>query len=363
MATEAFKNYDGNLSWLEDRTIFMGLGGSHAYGTNTPTSDIDFRGVAIPPREYLLGVVKRFDQALWTWGDGTGEATVFSLHKFVKLALDCNPNVIELLFTEPVVDSLQWRTLVQNRDAFVSKKAKFTFSGYAMSQLKRIKTHRKWLLDPPQKPPTRWDFGLPEETLLPKDHIEAAEAAIQKQLDAWELNLDWLGKQPGIEPALKQQLIDTVAELTPQGEDRYVAAARQLGINDNMVEVMRGERRYREAKRHWQNYQTWLRQRNEARAKLEAEHGYDTKHGMHLVRLMRMGVEILEGKGVIVRRPDAAELLSIRRGAWPYDMLISWAEAQDARLQELYRTSTLPKKPDVHKVDEVVIHLVEQALA
>jgi len=125
---------------------------------------------------------------------------------------------------------------------------------------------------------------------------------------------------------------------------------------------MTGERRYREAKRHWANYQTWLRQRNEARAKLEAEYGYDTKHGMHLVRLMRMGVEILEGRGVIVRRPDAEELLSIRNGAWSYDKIVEWAEAQDARMQALYTTSKLPKKPDAHRVNELLMNILENWL-
>ena len=30
--------------WLEDRIILKVYGGSHSYGTNTPTSDVDVRG-------------------------------------------------------------------------------------------------------------------------------------------------------------------------------------------------------------------------------------------------------------------------------------------------------------------------------
>ena len=70
---------------------------------------------------------------------------------------------------------------------------------------------------------------------------------------------------------------------------------------------------------------------------------------MHLVRLMRMGVEILRDHQVLVKRPDAEELLAIRNGAWSYDDLIKYAESMDKEVREVwYQKSTLPKTPDVH---------------
>jgi len=51
------------LPWLRDRTILLGLHGSHAYGTNIATSDIDVKGVAVPPKEYFLGFNRRLEQA------------------------------------------------------------------------------------------------------------------------------------------------------------------------------------------------------------------------------------------------------------------------------------------------------------
>src|SRR6185436_7068494 len=68
----------------------------------------------------------------------------------------------------------------------------------------------------------------------------------------------------------------------------------------------------------WQHFVTWRAERNPQRAELETRYGYDTKHAMHLIRLLRMGEEVLSGKGVIVRRPDAADLRAIREGAWTY---------------------------------------------
>ena len=38
---------------LGDRVVLLGLGGSHAYGTNVEGSDVDIRGVALNSRKYI----------------------------------------------------------------------------------------------------------------------------------------------------------------------------------------------------------------------------------------------------------------------------------------------------------------------
>ncbi len=49
--------YRGSLAWLPQRTIFLTRAGSHAYGLATPESDVDIRGVVIPPQEYFGSLV------------------------------------------------------------------------------------------------------------------------------------------------------------------------------------------------------------------------------------------------------------------------------------------------------------------
>jgi hypothetical protein len=49
---------------------------------------------------------------------------------------------------------------------------------------------------------------------------------------------------------------------------------------------------------------------------------------MHCMRLIQMSKEIGRGEGIIVRRPDAAELLKIRRGEVNLDSLIAIAEQE-----------------------------------
>jgi hypothetical protein len=90
---------------------------------------------------------------------------------------------------------------------------------------------------------------------------------------------------------------------------------------------------------------------------LEEKHGFDTKHASHLVRLMRMAEEILTEGRVLVRRPDAKELLEIRDGKINYADLIKWAEEQDAKLDELYETSDLPYSVDSERINQLLVQI------
>ena len=77
-------------------------------------------------------------------------------------------------------------------------------------------------------------------------------------------------------------------------------------------------------------------ERNPARKILEEKYGYDCKHSSQLVRLMRMGYEIVTEGKVIVKRPDAKELLSIKNGAWTYEKVMEYKEYMEKKLNEEY---------------------------
>lgn len=89
-------DYRGNLYWLKENTILLTKHGSHAYGLNTLTSDLDIKGIAIPPREYFLGFLHRFEQA----ESKNPDLVIYDIRKFCTLASDCNPNIIEVLYTD-----------------------------------------------------------------------------------------------------------------------------------------------------------------------------------------------------------------------------------------------------------------------
>jgi predicted nucleotidyltransferase len=132
------------MNWnIDDHIIFETISGSRLYGTNLPESDTDYRGVCIPPMKVLLDPFQQFKQK--DHGFQEKDRVIYGLSKFMYLCSECNPNIVELLFSPPEfwkTKSPQWNLLVENRDLFLSKQARFTFSGYAFSQLGAIE-HNK----------------------------------------------------------------------------------------------------------------------------------------------------------------------------------------------------------------------------
>ncbi len=307
---------------VERRTILLVRHGSHAYGLNTATSDEDFKGVCIKPKAAYFGFTQRFEQFehMGSKTDGV-DKVIYSLEKFANLAADCNPSIVEVLHVadEDVlqIDSFGEK-LREVKDDFISKKARYSFAGYAHGQLKRIKTHRSWLLNPPKAPPQRKDYGLSETTKISKSELGAYDAILDQ----------------GIEIELPKDLLT----------------------------VFTREKQYQAEKTHYDQYLNWVKSRNPARAELEAKYGYDTKHGMHLLRLMRMCKEILVTGKVFVKRPDRDELLEVRNGGRMYDDLVEEAERLEAECEELYKTSTLRHEPDRNALDKLIIDLTSAYL-
>lgn len=303
------------------RSIFVTRHGSHAYGTNLPGSDLDFKGVCIPTKDYFFGQ-KNFEQLVREANKGDPyDLAVMSLRKFVSLASECNPNIIEILHVSNddifYIDEFG-EELREMKDMFISTKARHTFSGYAHSQLHRIKTHRAWLLNPPKAKPERKDFGLSETSKISKGELGVFDA--------------------------------------------LMADGKEIEMSKDLVTLFVREKQYNAAKENWDKYKRWEANRNEARSELERQFGYDTKHAMHLIRLMRMCKEILTVGKVHVRRPDAEELLTIRRGEWTYDQVVDHAESLDRECGELYKTSPLPHGCDRVKIDELVVAMTERYL-
>ena len=252
--------YKGNLTWLEQNTIYLTRYGSHAYGTNIETSDEDFRGIVIPPKEYYLSFFKNFEQA----ESKDPDLIIFDVKKFFKLAVDNNPNVLELLFVESsdhLITTPYSALLIKNRNKFISKKCRYTFAGYAHAQMKRILSHRRWLFNPIETKPIRSGFGLTENLSIPKNQLEAAFASITKRIESWLLN-ELQDLDPGTKQCIQNEFISKLLEITKWGIEEqknktFIAAAKSLGYDTNFVEYIDKEHCYNQKLREWQQYQEW----------------------------------------------------------------------------------------------------------
>lgn len=362
-------SYKGNLLWLPRHTCYLSLSGSRAYRTNTPESDIDFKGFTLVPKTYRNGFLLDFEQTELkevnsSWFSDQKlkcEGTIYNIDKFFQLASFCNPNIIELLYTdeEDLFHINKYGRIVRdNRDLFLSRKALYTFTGYATAQMKRISGHRRWLLQPPEKLPERKEFGLPSEYEIPKNQLSAALDIVQKKMDAWEI--DYGAMEDAEKIRLGTEIKEFLSEVYLGSSEKFQSAARILGFEENFIEYITKEREFRAKKHEWHQYQEWKKTRNPDRAVLEAKYLIDTKHASHLVRLCKMCREILTEGKVYTARPDKDSILSIRNGAWSYDQLVEWFDKEEKELIKLAKFSSLPREPDRNKLNNLLCEIYEE---
>ncbi len=120
---------------LFDRVIYRCIVGSKAYGLDDAESDIDRRGIYLPPAHLhwsLYGVPEQLENS-------ATEETYWEIQKFLTLALKANPNVLECLYT-PLIEHATplARDLLAIREKFLSRMVYQTYNGYVMSQFKKL---------------------------------------------------------------------------------------------------------------------------------------------------------------------------------------------------------------------------------
>jgi predicted nucleotidyltransferase len=321
------------------------MAGSRAYGTNLPTSDVDVRGIFCGNPINIRTPFFHLDEY-----EISGEDTkYYELVKFVELAIGQNPNVIETLWVDDsdiMFRTMGYELLRQKRQNMLTAKIAMTTSGYAMAQLKRIKGHNKWINKPQaEKAPSVNQFisVILNSTKISKWNKQPPEHGFK----AVHLGNNLYGLYADVKGF--DSWIDRRGNPIALPIEGFVGQKPDLIVKVNM-EV------YKTAFDDWENYWTWKKNRNETRSELEQQFGYDTKHAMHLVRLLRMGYEALTDGVINVKRKDAAELLTIRNGAWTYEEILGYSQEMDAKILELMKKSTLPK--DVNK-DEMARLLMD----
>ncbi len=117
--------------------IYRCMTGSHAYGLAGEQSDDDIRGVFLPPADMHWSLAKMPGQIESM--EGTNDVVFWEIEKFLRLALKANPNVLEVLWTPIVLEaSAVGQQLRELRDAFLSRHLYKTYSGYVLSQFRRM---------------------------------------------------------------------------------------------------------------------------------------------------------------------------------------------------------------------------------
>lgn len=347
-----------NLEIAEKYLIFKAIAGSRAYGTNTETSDTDIRGIYMLPNEYRLGN-NYFEQA----SDETNDTTYYELNRFIELLVLNNPNIIEILYTPE--DSILYvdnkiKPLLEIKDKFLTKQIKNSFGGYALSQIRKARGLNKKIVNPVElERKTPLDFCY----IFEKDNGYMMLAKQWLVKHAMEQEFIGLSELPnGIQ--LYKVYYDHNHSTKPIGfrgiikegsnDIRHSEIPKDYPLEAFLYYNLNGYTTYcKEYKEYWE----WVGKRNPHRYNDNISHNqnYDGKNMMHCLRLLDVAIEVGEGKGVIVRRPDRDFLLSVKKGVLSYDEIMGMIEEKQTRLNSVYETSKLPESISQEFANEIIL--------
>jgi len=312
---------------LGDSIIMLGVGGSHAYGTNIEGSDIDVRGVAMNSKKELL-TTNNFEQVV----NNETDTTIYSFNKLVQLITNCNPNTIELLgLRDEQYFQLNdlGKQLLENKNIFLSQRAIHSFGGYANSQLRRLQNFL-----------ARHEYSQGEKEQHILGSIKHSMWAIKERYkdygeDGFKMYVD----KAETEDLDEEVFLDFNLQHYPLRDFRSIIG--------EMNSVVRGYEK--------------LGKRNTK--KTEEKVG---KHAMHLIRLYLMGIDILEKEQIITYRENDLELLmKIRNGEFQYedgkfrDEFFELVDEYEKKFNYACEHTNLPKKPRIKEIQEFQMEMNE----
>lgn len=125
-----------DLTNVPGTPVLVGVGGSHAYGLATESSDVDYRGCFVAPTRAFFGL--RFPTETYDRHE-PNDIALHEVGKMLRLAAAANPTVLEVFFySDYAVRTDIGDLLIENRDLFITSKIRETHVGYARSQFSRL---------------------------------------------------------------------------------------------------------------------------------------------------------------------------------------------------------------------------------
>jgi len=291
--------------------------GSHLYGTATEDSDTDYKGVFLPTAEEVLlnKVNKSYSFNTKTGKEerlkntsGDTDTEIYSLHYFIKLALEGQTVAIDMLHAPEsclMYNTAIWNYMVSNREMFYTKNLS-AFVGYARKQAAK--------------------YGIKGSRLN----------AAKEVLDGLEENMsngDIL-------------TMGDIWDLLPIGEHLYFTSPDQHG---NIFYQVCGKKLGKTVKVNYA-YKVVLKFYEEygKRAQMAAENkGIDWKAVSHAVRAAYQIIEIFKYKTITFPLKEADFLIKVKKGLLDYNTVV--APKLEELMEEVERlsiVSDLPEKAD-----------------
>ena len=384
--------------------LFESIRGSHLYGLAGPTSDVDTYGIWCCPVSWLLGSGRDYLPDLKS---EKNDDSWVDIGKYIKLLEESNPDAIISLFTpadkilhfDPVLEPL-WDI----RDEILSKACFKSFSGYARDQLMKARGKNKKISINPEevkvrKTPIDFCYVIRQdgggtinlqdwlkEKGLKQEHCGLAH--IQPGKGMYYLYYNWgEDKESTVENYMKVQYpkassyslgfykkelegekekagdMITFRGILKAGEEseqlRLTSIPKEVQAAGPLCIFQYNQDAFSSHCKKYKEYWEWVEKRNQDRFVIDAEHGFNAKNLSHCYRLMIQGMEIAQGKGLILDRTgiDADILLDIKNHKLTYDEIMTLCESKQVEMEEAFEKSVLRDFPPIDKLENLLIEI------
>jgi predicted nucleotidyltransferase len=304
--------------------------GSHLYGTDTESSDLDIKGIYLPTAyEIVLGKARknvsttRPKQEFERNMKDDVDQEFFSLKEYLKLLCEGQTIALDMLFSPKSFHLIQgerydlFEYIFDNKEKLLHR-GLLAFFGYAAKQAGK--------------------YGIKGS------RVRAVKEALEffKQFGDWDRLVEfkstldeWVNR--------KVEFIEYVDILGPQQKmvTHLQVCQRKFPLTNTVKNV-------RNALEH-------IYDEYGQRAKMaELNEGVDWKAVSHSVRVNSEGKELLTTGFITFPRPDRELLLKIKTGKLPYKEVAYLIESGLKELEELQKTSILRDEPDYRWAEDLV---------
>jgi hypothetical protein len=311
--------------------------GSHIYGTNVPTSDMDFKAVFIPTAKDIVlqrapGTIvqnTKTDKNARNTADDV-DIEMFSLHRYLDLLMQGQTVALDMLFTPDSFHSKgswQWDYIRQHKNEFLHK-GTVAFIGYAKQQAGKygIKGTRVAALR------TTLDLFNKHEDYKKLNHVDVFFDLL---VLCYSNFIDYNGDPLDTNLNLNNEFIKLINIKGPNNkiELHLEVCNRKIPLHATV----------KYAKSIFQK----IFDEYGARAlQAEKNEGVDWKALMHAVRVCGQAYELLSTGHITFPRPEAHILLQIRKGELQYKAVAECIEMGLEDLEKAKLKSSLRDEPN-----------------
>lgn len=338
------------------KLIFKGIVGSHSYGLDTETSDVDYKGVYIQSNEDFLS--DRYVEFVQISPD----ECYFELRKFLQLVSVANPNALEMLYLpENCIVSIEpeFMFLMIKRDCFLTKRCSKTFSGYANTQLRKSKGLTKKL---------NWEkLRTERKNVLDFCKVLGRSVGRVHNLKQWlkDLEIDQLNigltSIEGFRDTYKLYIGDYRGIIKDDftNEPRVSIVPKEL--SDSWIGTLYWNREdYSVHCKDYKEYQKWIQERDTNRYVTNKKHGQtlDGKNILHTVRLIMTAEYIAKNGTLDIDMSENRDfLLRIKKGDVNLQQVTDeWSDRAE-KIDELFLKSNLPDELPENYINELELKI------